>query len=221
MPRPRPKPAPKPTIKVKVEYAHEDWEVDIIVPTWAMHKLTGGEPSDRFEEEGGESMWELYVKDQGERAAEKAFAAKKAKLDAEEKTKNDARLRCLKESFDTFDEDGSGSLEAEEVLLILTRMTGKGCQLTLDDAKEFIAEFDRDGDGHLDVNEFIVAMGVMSDATDENNDGEADMKAGGGNYDGNEDAFAKKLAAGESINVAGVASGDIKSGVEAARRLQS
>ena len=200
-------------MKVKVEYLDEEWEVDIIVPTWAKHKLTGGEPSDAFEDEGGESMWDLYVQDQGGKLAEKAFLAKKAKLDAEEKLKNDARLKCLKESFDIFDEDGSGSLEAEEVLLILTRMTGKGCQLTLEDAKEFIAEFDRDGDGRLDVNEFIVAMGVMSDATDENNDGEADMKVGGGNYDGNEDEFAKKLAAGEKINVAGVASGDIKSGV--------
>ena len=32
-----------------VEYLGEDWEVDILVPRWAMHKLTGGEPSDAFE----------------------------------------------------------------------------------------------------------------------------------------------------------------------------
>ena len=67
---PRRKPAaPPPKLKVTVEYLEEDWDVEIIVPSWAMHKLKGGEPNDRFEEEGGESMWELYVQDHGERAA--------------------------------------------------------------------------------------------------------------------------------------------------------
>lgn len=49
------------------------------MPRWAMHKLTGGEPSDAFEEEGGESMWELYVCEQGEKKAKQAFEAKAAK----------------------------------------------------------------------------------------------------------------------------------------------
>lgn len=44
-----------------------------------MHKLTGGEPSDAFEEEGGESMWELYVCDQGAKQAAKAFRVMQTK----------------------------------------------------------------------------------------------------------------------------------------------
>ena len=62
----------------------EDWEVEIIVPRWAMHKLKGGDPPDAFEEEGGESMWELYVQDQGENAAKKALAHRAAKEQARE-----------------------------------------------------------------------------------------------------------------------------------------
>lgn len=69
----------KPMIKVEVEYLGEDFEVEIICPKWAMHKLNGGEPSDAFEEEGGESMWELYVKDNGEAKAKRVFEERAAK----------------------------------------------------------------------------------------------------------------------------------------------
>ena len=51
MPPKKKSPSPVPKIKVKVEYLHEDWEVEIICPKWAMHKLNGGEPSDAYEEE--------------------------------------------------------------------------------------------------------------------------------------------------------------------------
>ena len=220
---PRKKPAEKPMLKVEVEYMGEDWEVEIIVPRWAMHKLKGGDPPDAFEEEGGESMWELYVQDQGENAAKKALAHRAAKEQAEEKAKNDVRLKKLKDSFAVFDEDGSGTLSHEEVLIILTRMTGGGVPLTEADAKEFIKEFDRDGDGLLDVNEFVVAMGVMSDAVDADGDGEIDGKdtGEGGEYDGNEEDFAQKLAAGEVINVKGIGDGTkISEAVDEARAVQ-
>ena len=68
----------KPMIKVEVEYLGEDFEVEILCPKWAMHKLNGGEPSDAFEEEGGESMWELYVKDNGEAKAKRVFEERAA-----------------------------------------------------------------------------------------------------------------------------------------------
>ena len=63
----------KPMVSVEVEYLGEDFEVDIVCPKWAMHKLNGGEPSDAFEEEGGEQMWDLYVKEHGEKQAKKVF----------------------------------------------------------------------------------------------------------------------------------------------------
>ena len=209
-----------PKVSVEVEYAGEDWVVDIICPSWASHKAKGGEPPNAFEEEGGESMWELYVKDHGEKAAEKAFKARAAAEAAEEKAANDARIASLKKSFAVFDTDGSGSLDAEEVVEILTRMTPGGTALTKADAEEFIKEFDRDGDGCLDVNEFICAMGVVSDAYDGDGDGEADLKDGEGKFDGKEDEFAKKLADGDTLLVANLKSGNVSEAVEEARRLQ-
>lgn len=221
MPRAKPKPAGKPMLEVEVEFAGEDWTVEIIVPTWAMHKKNGGEPSDSFEDEGGESMWDLYVEEQGQKMAKRAFEKKAAEEKAKEKVANDKRVASLKAAFDVFDEDGSGTLSTEEVKIILTRMTGNSTPLTTADAQAFITEFDRDGDGLLDVNEFIVAMGVMSDAVDEDNDGVIDGKdAGGGAYDGKEEEFATKLAEGETINVAGVGTGDISVAVDEARRVQ-
>ena len=97
-----------------------------------------------------------------------------------------------------------------------------GSSLTEADAKEFIEEFDRNGDGMLNVDEFICAMGVVSDAHDGDGDGVADMKQGGGEYDGKEDDFAQKLAAGETLDVAGMKDGhgQIKEGTEEARLLQ-
>lgn len=180
-----PKYEPKPMIKVTAEYMGEDVEVDIICPGWAMHKLKGGEPSQDFEDE----KWERYVGDEGMRAAMTKRKAKADNAKAKKMAANDKRIASLKKSFDVFDEDGSGSLDADEVLQILTRMTGGAEPLSEADAREFIQEFDRDGDGLIDFNEFIIAMGVVVDAHDADGDGEAEVK-----YSGKEEAFAKALA---------------------------
>lgn len=209
----------KPMVSVEVEYLGEEFEVDIVCPKWAMHKLNGGEPSDAFEEEGGEQMWDLYVKEHGEKQAKKVFDERAANERAAEMAKNDERIARLKDSFDIFDEDGSGELSTDEVLTILTRMSG-GAPLTEEDAKEFIAEFDRNGDGFLNVSEFIIAMGVVSDAYDADGDGVADMKQGGGEYDGKEEEFAEKLALGENLTVAGMEHDNIHKMTEDARKLQ-
>jgi len=220
MPRKAAPAAPKPMYKCKVEYAGEKFAVEIICPRWALHKLDDSEPSAAFEDEGGEQMFDLYVLDHGGRAAKKVYDAIQAKKEAEVKAANDKRLASLKASFDVFDTDGSGSLDTEEVVEILTRMTGGGTAMSEADALEFIKEFDRDGDGFLDVNEFIIAMGVVSDAHDADGDGVADMKDGTGEYDGKEEEFAAMLAGGEDLKVAGMEAGNVVSSVEQARRLQ-
>ena len=219
MPKPKPKAAPKPTIKMHYEYAHEDFEVEIPIPYWAKHKgPEGGEPSDKFEEEGGESMWELHVDEWGKKLAKKAFEAKAAKLKAEEAAKNNKRIASLKASFDVFDKDGSGKLGSDEVLEILTRMTGGEEPLTEEDAIEFIKEFDRDGDGEISVDEFILAMGVVSDAVDHDGDGKADK--GESKYDGEEEKFAEDLVKGDIGGKVHIKAGAVSEGVEDARRMQ-
>ena len=81
-------------------------------------------------------------------------------------------------------------------------------------------QFDRNGDGYLNVDEFIVAMGVVSDAHDADGDGVADMKQGGGEYDGKEEEFAEKLALGENLTVAGMEHGRMSEMANDARKLQ-
>jgi len=222
-PKPRPKPAPKPTVKVEVEYAGEDWEVDVIIPYWATPKVKGQDPevcgSDHAEWDL--EMWKLQKQEQGLKMAEKALEKKRKALEAEEKVKNDKRLASLKASFQSFDEDGSGYLTKDEVLEILTRMTGGAEPLSEADALEFIKEFDRDGDEQLDMNEFICAMGVVSDAYDADGDGKADInQAQGGKYDGKEEHFAAALAKGEHLNVVGMEGGNVTKSVDDARKLQ-
>ena len=51
-------------------------------------------------------------------------------------------------------------------------------------------------------------------------DGTADVKQGGGKYDGKEEDFAEALAKGTTLEVAGVKAGSINESVEDARRLQ-
>ena len=98
MPKYRPPPPPKPKLKVEVDFNDETVEVEIIVPKWAEHKLKGGEPNAQWEEEGGESMWELYVHDQGQKAAQREWEKKVAKEKAAEKVAEDARVAKLKAS---------------------------------------------------------------------------------------------------------------------------
>jgi len=64
----------------------------------------------------------------------------------------------LRKAFDMFDVDQNGSLDADELLAILTRQTAQGHGMTLDDAKQLVAYFDTNGDGALDFNEFVEAI---------------------------------------------------------------
>ena len=199
---PKKPPAPKPMDKVTVTVMGETVEVEIILPGWA---------------KDDPELWEL---ERVEKATEKAKKMLIERSQNEMKEEQQKRLSKLEAAFAVFDEDGSGQLSSDEVLKVLTRMTGSGSELTEEDAKDFIKQFDRNGDGLLSINEFITAMNVMSDAYDEDGDGTADVKQGGGKYDGKEEDFAEALAEGKTLEVAGVKAGSINESVEDARRLQ-
>ena len=64
----------------------------------------------------------------------------------------------LRELFKTFDADGSGTLDAEELLAILTRGSAG---LSLEDAQEIVRDFDENMDGVLSVDEFVKAMNAV------------------------------------------------------------
>jgi len=58
--------------------------------------------------------------------------------------------KALKE----FDKDGSGVLEREELMQILTHSSGKAKGMSNEDAREFIDLFDEDQNGNIDASEF-------------------------------------------------------------------
>lgn len=201
MPKQRPPPAPKPTIKHTVELHGEDFEVDVIVPYWAMHLVKGGEPHDEWDEH----LWELQKDENGKKEAEKMFQQKIKDTQEADKAEAEARIESLKKSFAVFDADGSGELDTEEVIQILQRTTPAGTQMTEKDAREFIHEFDRDGNGTMNLQEFIIAMGVISDAA---------------GLDGEETVFAEAIADGENLEVKGLGAGTVSAAIEDARRIQ-
>lgn len=72
------------------------------------------------------------------------------------------QISALKSAFEVFDEDGSGTLDAEELRKILTRIGGDGSEkdsaaLSEDDASEILKELDVNGDGVIDVKEVTLA----------------------------------------------------------------
>lgn len=58
---------------------------------------------------------------------------------------------AAKKAFEVFDIDKSGAIDQEEMVQILTRGTPAGTPLSLEEAKEVIADFDKSGTGELNV----------------------------------------------------------------------
>lgn len=73
-----------------------------------------------------------------------------------------AKMEETRRLFQTFDLDNSGTLSADEVLAILTRKGGTAQGLSIEDAKEIIADFDDNGDGVLSVEEFASAWATIN-----------------------------------------------------------
>ena len=68
---------------------------------------------------------------------------------------SDEELRENKELFDSFDEDGGGTIDAKEFSMLSGAL---GLSLTVDGAQELIDEIDLDGDGLVDFTEFLTLM---------------------------------------------------------------
>lgn len=85
-----------------------------------------------------------------------------------------AECRRIRRAFRPFDRDGSGQITAAALLAILTRSDG-GAALTLEDAREIVADFDRSGTGKLSIDEFSEACAVIG------------LGGGGGGDEGGDD----------------------------------
>lgn len=61
----------------------------------------------------------------------------------------------LREAFNIFDKDGSGQIDAQE---LLTTMVQLGEEISAEEIELMINEADLDGDGQMDFNEFVKIM---------------------------------------------------------------
>lgn len=85
------------------------------------------------------------------------FAVLKAKIKAKgSKVLNNDQIARLKEVFDHFDADGSGAIDAGELLNVFHSMDQK--ETTLEDMEQMIASVDDDGNGTIEFGEFMVLM---------------------------------------------------------------
>ena len=61
----------------------------------------------------------------------------------------------IKEAFDVFDKDGSGSISIDEFREV---MVTEGADLTDEEIEEILHEADADGDGQIDIDEFVALL---------------------------------------------------------------
>lgn len=61
----------------------------------------------------------------------------------------------IKEAFDIFDTDGSGSIDAKELKVAMRSL---GFDASKDEIKRMIADVDADGSGEIDFEEFLEMM---------------------------------------------------------------
>ena len=61
----------------------------------------------------------------------------------------------IREAFDLFDTDGSGTIDAKELKVAMRAL---GFEPKKEEVKKMIADIDKDGDGTIDFNEFLDMM---------------------------------------------------------------
>ena len=61
-------------------------------------------------------------------------------------------IEDLKEAFSLFDKDGSGSISADELYLVLK---SQGANPTKEEVKKLVDSIDLDGNGEIDLYEFL------------------------------------------------------------------
>eukprot|EP00040_Diaphanoeca_grandis_P005319 m.32331 g.32331 ORF g.32331 m.32331 type:complete len:164 (-) comp16625_c2_seq1:83-574(-) len=83
-------------------------------------------------------------------ASKKKGGQKRNAIDLTEEQKQEIR-----EAFDLFDTDGSGSIDGKELKVAMRAL---GFEPKSEDIKKYIAEVDKDGDGTIDYTEFLKMM---------------------------------------------------------------
>jgi len=69
----------------------------------------------------------------------------------------DEQKQEIKEAFDLFDTDGSGSIDAKELKVAMRAL---GFEPKKEEIRSMIADIDKSGDGNIDIEEFMTMMTV-------------------------------------------------------------
>ncbi|ETO18056.1 calmodulin-like protein [Reticulomyxa filosa] len=82
--------------------------------------------------------------------------AEKGKTEDKKQDLTEAELKQLKDAFNLFDKDNSGTIDQEELLQIFCSLDPR---ITKGEFQELMKEYDKDGNGTIDWEEFKVLMG--------------------------------------------------------------
>jgi len=83
---------------------------------------------------------------------------------------SEAQVAEIKEAFELFDIDGSGTIDAKE---LNTAMRALGMEASADEVRKMIEDIDKDGSGTIDFDEFLTMMSARVENADSR---EAQMK---------------------------------------------
>merc|ERR1711956_73059 len=72
-----------------------------------------------------------------------------------QKELTDEQKQEIKEAFDLFDTDGSGTIDAKELKVAMRAL---GFEPKKEEIKKMIADIDKDGSGTIDFEEFLMMM---------------------------------------------------------------
>merc|ERR1712227_347565 len=74
---------------------------------------------------------------------------------AKQKGLTDDQIQEIREAFDLFDTDGSGTIDAKELKVAMRAL---GLDAKKDEIRRMINDIDKDGSGTIDFNEFLNMM---------------------------------------------------------------
>ncbi|KAL1144200.1 hypothetical protein V6Z11_A11G213900 [Gossypium hirsutum] len=104
----------------------------------------------------GSSFPRLFGPDVANRILEAyGRASQKGKPKGRQQGLSQQKRQEIKEAFELFDTDGSGTIDAKELNVAMRAL---GFEMTEEEIKQMIADVDRDGSGAIDFDEFVHMM---------------------------------------------------------------
>lgn len=82
-------------------------------------------------------------------------ARKPSKRGPQKQELSEEQLQELREAFDLFDTDGSGSIDVKELKVAMRAL---GFQVKKEEVRKMIADIDKDGNESIDFDEFVQMM---------------------------------------------------------------